>query len=339
MTVVKTTIKCIAKVAIRSMYYLGWDVQYPYTADLMLLNFCSPPHGYAIPELEQVSTPLHPDSWEASLAAHPDRAYVQYICQGLREGFRVGFHWDAPLASATRNMHSTSLRPAVISEYIGSELAKGRMLGPFPPSWKRHLHINRFGLIPKGHNTGKYRLITDLSHPRGSSVNDGIDPALTSLTYITVDSVMQVVRQLGKGSLLAKMDIESAYRLVPVHPQDRILQAVEWDGQIYVDPMLPFGLRSAPKIFTAVADALNWCLQRAGIRFVSHYLDDFIVVAPPRSEECQRAVEALDSVCAKLGVPWHPTSGTAPRHASFFWASRLTPLLGNCDFRKRSCRG
>ena len=57
---------------------------------------------------------------------------------------------------------------------------------------------------------------------------------------------MQVVQQLGKGSLLAKMDIESAYRLVPVHPQDRILQAVEWDGQIYVDPMLPFGLRSAP---------------------------------------------------------------------------------------------
>ena len=140
---------------------LGWDVQYPYTADLMLLNFCSPPHGYAIPELEQVSTPLHPDSWEASLAAHSDRAYVQYICQGLREGFRVGFHWDALLASATRNMHSTTLRPAVISEYIGSELAKGRMLGPFPPSWKRHLHINRFGLIPKGHNTGKYRLITD----------------------------------------------------------------------------------------------------------------------------------------------------------------------------------
>ena len=200
------------------MYYLGWDVQYPYTADLMLLNFCSPPHGYAIPELEQVSTLLHPDSWEASLAAHPDRAYVQYICQGLREGFRVGFHWDTPLASATRNMHSTSLRPAVISEYIGSELAKGRMLGPFPPSWKRHLHINRFGLIPKGHNTGKYRLITDLSHPRGSSVNDGIDPALTSLTYITVDSVMEIVQQLGKGSLLAKMDIESAYRLVPVHP-------------------------------------------------------------------------------------------------------------------------
>ena len=77
-------------------------------------------------------------------------------------------------------------------------------------------------------------------------MNDGFDPTLTSLTYITVDSVMQVVQQLGKGPLLAKMDIESAYWLVPVHPQDRILQAAEWDAQIYVDLMLPFGLRSAP---------------------------------------------------------------------------------------------
>ena len=100
MTVVKTTIKCIAKVAIRSMYYLGWDVQYPYTADLMLLNFCSPPHGYAIPELEQVSTPLHSDSWEASLAAHPDRAYVQYIMSGPPRRLPGGFspHSDQQLS-------------------------------------------------------------------------------------------------------------------------------------------------------------------------------------------------------------------------------------------------
>ena len=77
------------------------------------------------------------------------------------------------------------------------------------------------------------------------------------------------------------MDIESAYRLILVHPQDRILQVVEWEGKIYVDPMLPFGLRSAPNFFNAVADALNWCLQRARIRFILHYLDDFIVIAPP----------------------------------------------------------
>ena len=28
---------------------------------------------------------------------------------------------------------------------------------------------------------------------------------------------------------------------------------------VYIDTRLLFGLRSAPKIFTAVADALEWC--------------------------------------------------------------------------------
>ena len=87
-------------------------------------------------------------------------------------------------------------------------------------------------------------------------MNDGISSDLVSLSYIAVDDVAEIVQELGRGTLLAKMDIETAYRLIPVHPQDRVLQDMEWEGKIYVDPCLPFGLRSAPKVFNAVADAL-----------------------------------------------------------------------------------
>ena len=62
-----------------------------------------------------------------------------------------------------------------------------------------------------------------------------------SMAYTTVDEVAAIVTQLGRGTLLAKVDIESAYRLVPVHPQDHPLLAMRWEGHIYVDPMLPFG--------------------------------------------------------------------------------------------------
>ena len=101
--------------------------------------------------------------------------------------------------------------------------------------------------------------------------------------------------------MLAKIDVESAYRLIPVHPEDRWLQAVEWQGSYYVDPMLPFGLRSAPKIFNAVADALEWCLRDRGIRHIYHYLDDFIVIGPPRSPVCAEALDILNRTCAELG--------------------------------------
>ena len=60
-----------------------------------------------------------------------------------------------------------------------------------------------------------------MSFPEGSSVNDAVDPALCTLEYVTVDRVAEEAMQLGNGSLLAKIDIESAYRLIPVHLSDK----------------------------------------------------------------------------------------------------------------------
>lgn len=37
------------------------------------------------------------------------------------------------------------------------------------------------------------------------------------------------------------------------------------------DPKLPFELRSAPKFFTAIADALEWCMEKEGVQAVYHY--------------------------------------------------------------------
>ena len=159
------------------------------------------------------------------------------------------------------------------------------------------------GVIPKGHTPGRWRVITDLSHPPGFSVNDGIDPSLCSLAYVSVDTIAGVVAVLGRGSLLAKVDIESAYRLIPVHPEDRPLLGVEWRGSCFCDGMLPFGLRSAPKVFTAFADALEWCIRREGVERVFHYLDDFIIVGPPASDQCQADLESLERTCSRLGVP------------------------------------
>ena len=126
-----------------------------------------------------------------------------------------------------------------------------------------------------------------MSFPHGSRVNDGIDPSLCSLAYTTVDEVAALIAKLGPGALLAKVDIESAYRLIPVHPQDRPLQAMRWEGQLYIDPMLPFGLHSDPKIFNAVANALNWHLHQSEIPLIRHYMDDFIIIAPPHSSQCR----------------------------------------------------
>lgn len=113
----------------------------------------------------------------------------------------------------------------------------------------------------------------------------------------------QAVIQLGRGAQLAKTDIKAAYRLMPVHPQDRVKLGFKFNDLLYVDGCLPFGLRSAPKLFNALADALEWCISRQGVTFVHHYLDDFVVAGPPDSDCCQQYLHLLQEECRCLGVP------------------------------------
>ena len=119
------------------------------------------------------------------------------------------------------------------------------------------MYTSPFGVIPKKHKPGKWRLILDLSSPTGLSVNDGIDKDHCSLSYTSIDDVVKCIISQGRGAMLAKIDIKQAYRNVPVHPEDRPLLGMAWNGKVYLDKVLPFGLRSAPIIFSAIADALQ----------------------------------------------------------------------------------
>ena len=147
----------------------------------------------------------------------------------------------------------------VVQEYLKKEVSLGCILGPVPPErMPAGTQLSPFGVIPKSSQPGKWHLIVDLSSPDTKSVNAGIEPELCSLQYLRLDKVIAEVARIGRGAQLAKLDIESAYRMIPVHPGDRHLLAVQWAGQTFFDTRLPFGLRSAPKIFSAVADALQY---------------------------------------------------------------------------------
>ena len=90
-------------------------------------------------------------------------------------------------------------------------------------------------VIPKGHNSVKWRLITHLPYPPGHSVNDGINRSLYSLQYTTIEVVASEAASLGPSALITKADIESAYHLVPVHPNDcPFLGLREGDKQIHL---------------------------------------------------------------------------------------------------------
>ena len=187
--------------------------------------------------------------------------------------------------STSTNMQSADVYPDVISGFPVSELATGRVLGPVGPSVASSVQVNRFGLVPKGHQLGKWYLIVDLSFPK---VNNGIEPGVCSLYYSSVDEACKRVVSGGRGTVLAKFDVEGDFCTVPVHPaDDSRLLGMSWEDQVYVDKVLPFGLRSAPNLYSAVVDALLWILESSDGVDGLHYLDDFLLFGAPDSGQCE----------------------------------------------------
>jgi len=167
---------------------------------------------------------------------------VAYILSGIQEGFRVGYQGgDHRLGSAKKNMQSAEYNPQVVRDYLEAERKQGVLLGPFErseiPSSPQLLWCH-----PQVEPSRKVEVDCGLSHPESRCVNDGVNCELCSLQYVRVEEVVWELLGLGLGAQMAKMDIRSAYRMVPVHPQHRFLLGMQWECQVYVDTALPFGL-------------------------------------------------------------------------------------------------
>ena len=133
-------------------------------------------------------------------------------------------------------------------------------------------------------------------------MNDGIPKDLCSLGNVSVDDLVKEMLRLGKGAEMAKVNISQAYRNVPVHPADRHLLGMEWEGRVYVDGMLPYGLRSAPLLFTALGDAMQWSVEHAGVEWLGHYTDNFVTVGRPNAGEGGNNLGVLKDTCAEWGL-------------------------------------
>ncbi len=259
-----------------------------------------------------IQTPLKLKAWQQELSGHPDKWFAEYICKGVQQGFRIGFHGNwTDLRSCRRNMVSAKDHPEVVQAYIAKEVQAGR-LEQVVTGDREKVHCSPFGVIPKKGGVNRWRLIVDLSSPEGRSVNDGISKELSSLSYVSVDDITSRILGEGRGTLLGKMDIQQAYRNIPVHPEDRPLLGMEWEGGVYMDTALPFGLRSAPLLFSAVGDALQWIMSYRGASWLDHYIDDFVTIGGPGTAVCAENMRIMERTCSDLGMPVEPSKTEGP---------------------------
>ncbi len=83
-------------------------------------------------------------------------------------------------------------------------------------------------------------------------------------------------------------------------------------GHTYVDKVLPFGLRSAPKLYNTIADGLLWILINNDQVLGIHYLDKFLLFSAPNSCRCRESLSKALARCQELGVPIAPAKTEGP---------------------------
>ncbi len=184
-----------------------------------------------------------------------------------------------------------------------------------------HYFCSPIGLVPKtndGIHTG-WRPIFDLSCPESRSVNDGIPTEYGAIIYETLDNAIQLVAYVGRGAILMKRDLKSAFRHIPVSACDHWLLIFEWEGKYYVDMFLPFGLRTSPRIFNLFSEAVHWILETLHGWQLTHYLDDFFAVFPPGTDITPHS-EQFDKILDTIGLfkaPEKDANGTVVTHLGF----------------------
>ena len=208
------------------------------------------------------------------------------------------------------------------------------MAGPFETPPFPNFQVSPIGLVPKK-NSKKFRTIVHPSFPKSgsTSINASISKDDISLQYVTIDTAIQGIKRFGPGCFLAKTDIESAFQLIPVHPDDYELVGMYWEGKYYYDKVLPFGLRSAPYLFNQLSDTIEWILQnKCMISFVCHILDDFLIMEPPselppHDSACQQRLTAMMLAFKNLNIPVAPNKNTGSSNCTRVYGYSLLSLI------------
>ena len=247
-----------------------------------------------------IRIPLRLSEFEKELQLYPDKAWSSRLLQAIKCGVSLGFI-GPHTPHLSRNIASATKHPDVICAELEKEVTAGRVLGPLEHIPMETFRSSGLGAIPK--KGGKWMMILHLSAPLGNSVNDGIDKDQFPIQYSTVDKAISLVTSLGAGAVMAMVDLQAAFRMVPVSTADWDHLGIQWQGKYYVDTCLPFGLRSAPFLFNQFAEALNRILCQNYQVTAIHYLDDFLMVGTPGSDQCVSSIRRTLAVCDRLGVP------------------------------------
>ena len=221
----------------------------------------------------------------------------------LDVGYRL--EWRAtrgpPPRCWLRNHPSASAHATFVAEKVAEGVAAGTM----HVCAAADLHC----ILPLGvavNSAGKPRLIWD-----GRHVNRHLPRYKFRMETLQREGRALFERSLWGGTL----DLSSAYHHIEIHPDSTPFLGFEWGGVFYRFVVLPFGISTAPWLFTKVMGHCGRFLRSPGLGLdLLIYLDDLIFAAPT-ARDALRTAQTMIHVLRRFGWLIHPTKCTGVSEA------------------------
>ena len=230
------------------------------------------------PESEVVagSTKFHLHEWERITS---DPVILQNV-----GGVKLSFD-DTPVqTSVPRQYKFNDAQSEIIDNEIQELLQKGVVV---PVEDTADCFVSNIFLRPKPGN--KFRMIIDLS-----DLNEFI-----SKNHFKMDHLEVATQMLFPGAWLASIDLKEAYYAIPIAEEDQKFLCFQWKERYFKFKCMPFGLSSAPWIFTKTLKPIFSKFHDAGFEGFG-YIDDSFIIGESK-EECALAISYLTDLFVRLG--------------------------------------
>ena len=249
--------------------------------------------------------------WESELCWDQDK---EFLLSGIKNGFRITDNTLLPVGDTYVEVknHKSSLGDH--KDQVEKELLQQIQEGYYVLASERPLITSPLGAIEKP-GSNDIRIIHDGSMKVGHAMNDYATP--DSVKYESLQNALDLAKQ---GYYLAKVDLKSAYRSVPIHKECYPMTGLKWhfagdlEPTYMFDTRLPFGSRLGPGVFSRLSQAVKRMMGRRGYKCLVVYLDDFFIAAKDY-KTCRQVMQELIILLRNLGfrISWKKVSGPAQK--------------------------
>lgn len=207
----------------------------------------------------------------------------------LVRGVRLSFT-EVPLQDRTPREYKFNREASVI---LSEEIRSLEDRGIVSKITQNHqgLYLSNVFLRPKPN--GKHRMILDLS-----KLNDSMDKKKFKMAHLDT-----AIALMSEGCFMGSIDLRDAFYTVAIHHEYRRFLCFPWKGSFYQFNAMPFGLTSAPRIFTKILKPVFSDFRANGHEGFT-YLDDSFVIGRSK-DQCYRSLHALAQALTDLGFRVH----------------------------------